>query len=113
MLYELTLGTTPVTLANQETAGQNLRVHLAALLINNRLLSLNDSTRLALVINPNDLVAQLELATRTGRGERLQDGNLALAVNAEAVIQVGNTGDANGLLARIETSHLLVGELEG
>jgi hypothetical protein len=30
-----------------------------------------------------------------------------------AVIQFGNTGDVNRLLARIEISHLLVRELEG
>jgi hypothetical protein len=110
---KLTLGTTPATLANQEAAAQNLGIHLAGLRINDRLLGLNDGTGLALVIHSDDLVAQLKLPSGTRRGQWLQDCNLALAIHSVAVIQVGNTRDLDGLLARVEISHLLVGELEG
>lgn len=112
-MLKLTLGTTPATLANQEAAAQNLGVHLAGLRIHDRLLGLNDGTGLALVIYSDDLVAQLELPSGTRWGQRLQDCNLALAIHAMAVIQVGNTWNFDGLLARVEISHLLVSELEG
>ena len=110
---KLTLGTTPATLANQEAAALYLGIHLAGLRINDRLLGLNDGTGLALVIDSDDFVAQLKLPSGTRRGQWLQDCNLALAIHAMAVIQIGNARDLDGLLARVEISHLLVGELEG
>lgn len=109
----LTLGTAPATLSNQETAGQNLRVDFSRLLVNDRLLSLYDSAGLALVIDTNDLVAQLKLATSASRRERLQDSQLALAVDTMAVVKLGNTRDMGSLLAGIKISDLLVSELEG
>lgn len=112
LCHFLTFRPAPVTLTNQKAARQNLRVNLAALLVDNRLLGLNDGTGLALVIDSNHLVAQLKLPPSAGWWEGLQDCELALAVNAVAVVQIGNTGDVDGLLACIEISHLLIGELE-
>lgn len=77
------------------------------------MLGLNDGARLALVIDSDDFVPELELATLARGREGLQYGELALAIDSMAVVQVGHTGNVDGLLARIEISDLLVGELEG
>lgn len=100
-------------MAYQKAAAQDLGVHLAALGVNDRLLSLHDGTGLALVIDTNDLIAQLELPSGTRRGQGLQYCDLALAIDAVAVIQIRNTRDLDGLLPRVEIGHLLVSELEG
>lgn len=109
----LTLGTTPATLSNQETAGKHLRVDFSRLLVNDRLLSLYDSAGFALVIDTNDLVAQLKLATSASRRKRLQDSKLTLAIDTMAVVQLGDTRDVGGLLTGVKISDLLVSELEG
>jgi hypothetical protein len=109
---KLTLRATPATLTNQKATAQDLGVHLAALGINDRLLSLKDGARLSLVVDADNLIAQLELPSGTRRGQWLQDCDLALSINSTAMIQVGNARDLDSLLARIEIGHLLVGELE-
>lgn len=111
--FQITLGTAPVTLSNQETTRQDLGVDLAGRLIHNRLFCLDDSAGLSLVIDTNDLVAQLKLPSSASRRKRFQDSDLTLTINAMAVIQLWDTGDMGGLLARIEISHLPVGELKG
>lgn len=84
--FELTLRTAPITLSNQETTRQDLGIDLAGRLIHNRLLCLNDSTGLTLIVDTNDLVAQLKLPSSASRRKGLQDGELTLAINTVAVI---------------------------
>jgi hypothetical protein len=111
--YKLTLGSTPVTLSHHETAADGLGVHLASLSIHDGLFRLNHRPRLALVVNTNDLVAQLKLLASTSRRKRLQDSELALAVDRATGVEFGNTRDRVRLLTSIEIRHFLVGELEG
>lgn len=92
-MLRLTLRTAPTALSYQEPATNRLGVHLAGLLIDNRLLRLHHGPGLALIVNTDDLIAQLKLAARASRREGFQDGQLALAVDSAAEVQLGNTGD--------------------
>jgi hypothetical protein len=100
-------------LANKEAAGNDLGVHLAGLFVHDRLLGLDDSTGLALIIDTNNSVAQLKFTAGASGRKRLQYCELTLSVDTKAVIEVGHSGDVNSFLAAVEISHFLVGELEG
>jgi hypothetical protein len=100
-------------LANEEATGHDLGVYLARLLVHDRLLGLNNSTGLTLIIYTNNSVAQLEFTASASGRKRLQDRELALAIDSKAVVEVGHSGNVDGLLAAVEIGDFLVSELEG
>lgn len=107
-----TFGSAPTTLANQEATAENFGVDFAGLFVHNGLLGLYHSTRLALIIDTNDSVPQLELPSRAGGRKGLEDRQFTLAVDSMAVIQLRDPWNVSCLLACVEVGHLLVGELE-
>lgn len=55
------LGTAPAALANEESTADHAGVDLAALLVDQESLAINDGSWLALVVHTEDLLAELEL----------------------------------------------------
>lgn len=108
----LTLGSTPTALSDQETAGQHCVIYFTTFNVHNRLLGLNHSAGLALIIDTNHLIAELKLATFAGGREWLQHRELALTIDTVTVVQVRHTGNVNSLLTCIEIGHLLISEFE-
>lgn len=100
-------------MTDKEAATDDLRVDLARIGIHDGLFRLDDRAGLALVVDAEHLVAQLVPGAGAGGGERLEDGDLALAIEDTAGVEGGDTGDGIGLLGGVEVGDFLVGEFEG
>ncbi|CAN8098661.1 unnamed protein product [Discula destructiva] len=106
------LGSTPVALPYEEGAANGARVDIAGACVDQILLDLQDGARPALVVDAEDLGADLESAALRGSGQGLQELDQALAVDNAGVVKVRHTGDFDGLLGSVEVNHLLGGALE-
>lgn len=76
------------------------------------MLVLDNGTSLALVINANDLIAELELAAGGGSREGFEEGDFALAIEDAAGVEFGDAGDWGGILGGVEVDYFLSRELE-
>lgn len=108
-----TFRSTPISLTNKEVAAHSLRIHFSSLLVHNRLLRLHNRSRLALVVNTDNLIPQFKLLAGACCRKGLQDGKLPLTIYYAAVVEVRDAGDRRRLRTRIEIGNFLVGELEG
>lgn len=112
MKFPLTHGAAPIALANHEPATNHPAEHIAGLLLDQQRLRLDDGAGLALVIDAQHLLPDLEGAAGARDGEGLEDLNLALAVDAALLVELGHAGDGDGRGARVEVDDLLVSVLE-
>ena len=106
------LWSTPVTLADEESRADGAGIDLPGLGINQLLLGVDNGTGLALVVDADNLVAELELASRRGWWEWLQELDRALAVKDTAGVELWNIWDRDGTLDLVEVDNLLGGGLE-
>lgn len=106
------LGSAPSALRDIEGAGADARVDLAIAHINQIGLGVDHTTRLALVVDTNDLCSELELLALRGCGEGLEELDFALAVDDAGWIEFGNVGDLDGFLGGVEVDYILGSTLE-
>ena len=76
-------------MTNVKSTADSPAVCLSALHIDQALLRLNNRTGLALVIDTKDFASDLEFATFTRNGERLEELNLALAIEDVLGVKLG------------------------
>ena len=107
------LGAVPAALADEEGAGGDAGVDVAVADIDEVGLDIDDTARLALVVDAQDLGADFELLALGGGGEGLEEFNLALAVEDSRGVELGDVGDLDGLLGGVEVDHIGLGALEG
>lgn len=107
-----TLGAAPVALADEEGASRDARVDLAGSDLDEVRLGLDDRARATLVVDAEDLGTDLELVASRGSGQRLEELDLALAVDDAGSVEVGDAGDLDGLLGLVEVNHFLGRALE-
>ena len=107
------LGPTPSSLANEEAGAYSSCVYFAALFVHNGLLSLDHRTRLAFIVDTNNLRPQLEFSAFRGRREWFQELDQTLTVDDALCIEFRNTRDWVARLGGIEVNHFLRGFLEG
>jgi hypothetical protein len=108
----LTLRTSPSTLTNVKATANSPAVCLACFGIHEPLLCLDDCAGLSLVIDTKHLTPDLKLATLAGRRNRLQEFELALAVENMLGIELGHTSDWLSVRASVEVDYFLIGVLE-
>lgn len=108
----LTFWSTPVTLPDKKVTADSLRIYLPGFLVHDRLLCLHDSPRLALIVDTNDLVSQLEFLASARCWKGLQDGEFTLAIDHSTGVELRNTRDGRTLRARVEIGDFLVCEFE-
>ena len=110
-----TLRTSPSTLANEERRASDLSIQIPIRGINEVHLSLHDSAGLALVVDAEDFLAQLERAAFGRRGDGLEEGHGSLAVNYALGVELGHSRDAGiaSGLRGVEVDYFLRGFLEG
>ena len=111
-LEVLTFRSFPIPLSNKKPTPHSLRVCLSRL-INQKLLSLNDRARLALIIDSDDFTADREFLPCAGRWEWLEECDLALSIDYTSRIELGYTWDWGGFLAGVEVGDFIVREFEG
>ena len=99
--------TTPTALTHEESRTNRSGVHLPRVLVDNQLLRLNDRARLALVIDAQDLGAQLKVATLGGSREGLEELNEALTVDYSLGVEFWDAGDGDGGLRGVEVDNFL------
>ena len=107
------LGSAPVALADEECAADLASVDLSRLCIYEVALGLNDGTRLALVVDANDLVPNLEVKSIRADGNRSDYLNASLAVDGSLGIKGRCAGDIPRCGTCDEVEDVLVGLLEG
>lgn len=107
------LGTAPAALADVESAADDAVIDLARLGVDEVGLYVDDGSGLALVVDAEDLGADLEAAALGGGGEGLEEGHAALAVDGAGGIEFGDAGDGGGFLGGVEVDDFLGGALEG
>ena len=112
VLRSRTFRATPIALANEERTPHNPGIRLPSLFINDILLILNDGTGLALVIDADDFVVELEFSTGGGGRERLEKGYPALAIKDTAGVEFWDTGNGDCTLGGIEVDYFLCCVLE-
>lgn len=110
-----TLGAPPSSLANEERGPSDFSIQVPIRSVHEVHLRLHDSAGLALVVDAEDFLAQLEGAAFGGRRDGLQERHRALAVNYTLGVELGHTGDAGiaGRLCGVEVDYFLGGFLEG
>lgn len=106
------LGTAPVALGHVESAAEETGVDFVGVGIDELELGVDDGAGTALVVDAEDLLADLELVALGGDGQGLEELNLSLAVDDAAGVEVGNAGDLNLLLRGVEVNHFLCVALE-
>ena len=107
------LGSVPAALADEEGAGGDTGVDVAVADIDEISLDIDDTAGLSLVVHTQNLGADFELLAVRAGGERLEEFNLALAVENSPGIELGDVGDLNGLLGGVKVDHIDLGALEG
>ncbi|KAH0499166.1 hypothetical protein TgHK011_006377 [Trichoderma gracile] len=70
-------------------------------------MGVDDGARAALVVDAEDLLAELELAAGRGDGQGLEELDLALAVDDAARVEVGDAGDLGLFLGGVEVDDFL------
>jgi hypothetical protein len=76
------------------------------------LLGLDDRAWLAFVVYTQHFAPDLEFATLRAHGQRLEELDLALAVQDALGVKFRYTFDRRGIAARIEVDNILVGVFE-
>lgn len=109
---KLTLRTSPSSLANVEATAYNPAVCLACLRIYKSLLCLDDCAGLSFVVDTKHLAPDLELATLAGGRDRLEELELALAIEDMLGIEFRYAIDGLGVRAGVKVDYFLVGVLE-
>jgi hypothetical protein len=107
------LGTAPVALRDEEGAADGARVDFARGSVDEVGLRLDDGARTALVIDAEDLGADLELTAGAGGRKGLEELDAAFAVDDAFGVEFGDTGYLGGLLGGVEVDYFLGGPLEG
>jgi hypothetical protein len=107
-----TLGTSPSTLTNVKPTANSPAVCLASLGIYKPLLCLDNCAGLSFVVDTEHLTPDLELATFAGRRNRLEEFELALAVEDMLGVELGYTSDWLSVRASVEVDYFLIGVLE-
>ena len=108
----LTLRSSPSTLTNVKATANSPAVCLACFGIHEPLLCLDDCAGLPLVVDTEHLTPDLELATLAGGRNRLQEFELALAVENMLGIELGYTSDWLSVRASVEVDYFLISVLE-
>lgn len=103
---------TPVALAHEEGTPDGTRVNLTRLGFYKIGLVLKDGAGPTLVIDTENLGAQLKPLARRGWWERLKELDQTLAVDDTGMIKVGYTGDLDSLLGSVEVDDFLGFTLE-
>lgn len=106
------LGTAPVALANVEGRGGNASVGLVLLGVDEVGLGLDDGPGLALVVDTEDLGADLKFPAGGGGREGLEELEEALAVDDAGGVEDGDAGDGDGLLGGVKVDYFGVRLLE-
>lgn len=106
------LGAAPVALADEEGAGVNTGVDIVAVGVNELRLDVKNGAGLALVVDADNFGTDLKVAALGSGGERLDELNLALAVDDSSVVKLGDVGDSGGLVGGVKVNYLLCIALE-
>lgn len=106
------LWSSPVALSNEEGTSDPSGVYLSAWDLDQFLLSLYDGAGLALVIDTEDLRADLEFLASRGGGERLEEGHGALSVDNAGGVEFRDVWDCRCALGLVEVDDFLAGVLE-
>lgn len=113
VLRSWTLGTSPVTLADEKAAASDACVHLTGIHVDEVSLRLEDSSGAALVVDADDLLTGFEIVAGGGGWEGLEEFNLPLAVNNACVVELGDTGNLNCFAFLVVVDYFLGILLEG
>ena len=103
----------PSALSREESTAHHPGVYISILRIYDCLLCLDDSARLAFVIDAEHFTAKLKLATFGARGQSFVELNQALTIYDTAGVELWDAWDGNGIGACIEVDNILVRALEG
>lgn len=106
------LGTAPTALADVERGAHHAGVDLARLFVDDERLAVDDRAGLALVVDAEDLVADLELPALGRGGQWLEELDGSLPVENSCRVELGHAGDRVALLHGVEVDHFLCGFLE-
>jgi len=104
----LTLRSSPTTLPDVKPTPHGSGIHLARRFIHKRLLRLDDSSRLALIIHTQHLASYFEAHALGCHRERLEELELALAVKDMLGVELGDAVNRRAVGARVEIDHFLV-----
>jgi hypothetical protein len=100
-------------LSDEETTAYCPSIHLPRFLVDDELLGLDNGAGLALVVDAEDLGAELEFASLRGDGEGLEELDEALAVDDAFGVEFGDAGDGGCGLGGVEVDYFLAGAFEG
>ena len=107
-------GAVPVSLADKEGRARDVGIDFAAGFVHEVHLRLHDCAGLALVVDAQDALAELEGAAFGGCGDGLEEGHGALSIDDPLGVEFGDAGDASiaGGLGGVEIDYFLRGFLE-
>jgi hypothetical protein len=108
----LTFRPSPVPLPNKEPTPNCPRVRFPGL-VDKKLLSLDNSASLALIIHSNHLTANGKLLPSAGWWEWLQECDFALAINCTTGIKLRDAWNRGRFLSGVEVDDLGVCEFKG
>lgn len=113
VLGRWSLRSTPSSLSHEKPTADGACVDLAALLVDDQLLRLDDRAWFALVVHTEDFGAQLEFAAFRGCGEGFEELDETLAVDDALGVEFGDVGDGRCGLRGVEVNYFLGGAFEG